>query len=306
MNNVELHPANEPMLQRLPAKLTELGTGMMIRRALPNRQKRMIGAWCFLDHAGPMDIGNGEGMRVGPHPHTGLQTFTWMIEGEVLHRDSLGFEQVISPNQVNLMTAGRGISHSEESPAQHSSRLQLAQFWIALPNEHRYCQPAFQHYPDLPVILQDGFRVTLLVGEALGERAPTEVYTPLVAMDFTANEAATTQLSLNPEFEYGVLVLEGEAVVMGESLTAGVLLDLGIGRTELNMQSTGATRLLLIGGEPFKEDILLWWNFVARTQDEVIEYTRLWNAGEHFGGVKGFQGERLIAPTLPEGVKVHS
>jgi redox-sensitive bicupin YhaK (pirin superfamily) len=302
MSNSELNP----VLLRLSAREAELGEGMMIRRALPNRQKRMIGAWCFLDHAGPADVSSGAGMRVGPHPHTGLQTFTWMIDGEFLHRDSLGYEQLVRPGQVNLMTAGRGISHSEESPAQRSPRLQAAQLWIALPDEHRFCEPAFDHYPELPVIHHDGFRLTVLVGEMLEERAPTHVYSPLVGVDMVATEAAIMYLPLRPDFEYGVLVLEGEAVVAGESLTPGTLLYLGSGRTELALDNAGPVRLLLIGGEPFNEEVLLWWNFVGRTQDEMVEYTRLWNTDEYFGEVKGYQGNRLVAPPLPEGVKVKS
>lgn len=297
-----------PVLQRLPARTAVLGEGMMIRRALPNRHKRMIGAWCFLDHAGPTDVstGTGTGMRVGPHPHTGLQTFTWMIDGEFLHRDSLGYEQLVRPGQVNLMTAGRGIAHSEESPAHRSARLQAAQLWIALPNAHRFCEPAFDHYPELPVIKQDGFQLTVLVGEMLGVCAPTRVYSPLVGLDLVATTAAKTCLPLRPDFEYGVMVMEGEALVAGESLGTGVLLDVGSGRTELTIESIEPVRLLLIGGEPLKEDVLLWWNFVARSQEEIVEYTRLWNAGEYFGEVKGYQGNRLVAPVLEEGMKVKS
>ncbi|HWU84136.1 MAG TPA: pirin family protein, partial [Rhodocyclaceae bacterium] len=134
-----------PIPQRLEARTSILGEGLLIRRALPHRERRMIGAWCFLDHAGPLDVSQGPGMRVGPHPHIGLQTFTWMIEGEILHRDSLGYEQLIRPGQVNLMTAGRGISHSEESPLQRSPGLQLAQLWIALPSNRRDMTPAFEH-----------------------------------------------------------------------------------------------------------------------------------------------------------------
>lgn len=163
------------------ARAAEVG-GLMLRRALPSRERRLIGAWCFLDHAGPADISQTAGMREGPHPHTGLQTFTWMIEGEILHRDSLGHEQLIRPGQVNLMTAGRGIVHSEESLPEHPPRLQAAQLWIALPDAQRHCEPAFEHYPNLPVLERDGFRMTLLVGEALGQRSPVRVYTPLFGM----------------------------------------------------------------------------------------------------------------------------
>ena len=139
------------MLERIEARTAQIGEGFTIRRAVPNRQRRMIGAWCFLDHAGPADYAPGKGLRVGPHPHIGLQTFTWMIEGEVLHRDSLGFEQIIQPGQVNLMTAGHGIAHAEDSVTDNAGRLHAAQLWIALPDDERHRIPNFQHYPDLPL-----------------------------------------------------------------------------------------------------------------------------------------------------------
>src|SRR5262252_7453674 len=150
-----------PAIQRIESKIGSLGEGMIIRRALPTRELRMIGAWCFLDHAGPIGVSIGPGMRVGPHPHIGLQTFTWMIEGEVLHRDSLGNEQVIRPGQVNLMTAGRGIAHSEESLGE-TGTVHAAQLWIALPEAQRQCEPAFVHHPELPIATAGGFRITVL------------------------------------------------------------------------------------------------------------------------------------------------
>lgn len=297
--------STEPAItsRRITARAAQVG-GLMLRRALPNRERRLIGAWCFLDHAGPADISQDAGMRVGPHPHTGLQTFTWMIEGEILHRDSLGHEQLIRPGQVNLMTAGRGIVHSEESQPEHPPRLQAAQLWIALPDVQRHCEPAFAHYPDLPVLERDGFRMTLLVGEALGQRSPVPVYTPLVGMDLVTTASASLDLPLHTGFEYGVLVLEGSANVAGETLEPGTLLDLGQGRNRLGIASSGPARLLLIGGEPFKEEVLLWWNFVARTPAEIADYTARWNAGEYFGEVKGYAGDRLQAPALPDNVRI--
>ncbi|MBQ0754457.1 MAG: pirin family protein [Gammaproteobacteria bacterium] len=296
--------ATTPALRRIEAREALLGGSLLIRRALPNGQKRMIGAWCFLDHAGPADVSAGGGMRVGPHPHTGLQTFSWLIEGEVLHRDSLGYEQILRPGQVNLMTAGRGISHSEESPDVRPDSLQLAQLWIALPDAKRHCEPAFEHHPVLPKHDQDGFTLTLLVGEAFSEKSPAKVYSPLVAIDITTDLAeAKTALPLRPEFEYGVLVLEGSATVCGELVEVGTLLDLGCGRTELTVNVARGARVLLIGGEPFDEEILLWWNYVGRTAEEISEYDRLWNETDHFGEVKNFDGTRLPSPPIPVGLK---
>ena len=181
---------------RYPSRTSIVGEDTQIRRALPNRERRMVGAWCFLDHLGPVQFAPGKGMHVGPHPHIGLQTFTWMIEGEVVHRDSLGYEQVIRPGQVNLMTAGRGIAHTEDS-AQDGAVMHAAQLWIALPDAEKNREPAFQNYADLPTADAGGWRATVLAGSALGLTAPTQVYSPLVGIDFTAAAAADTGLTVN-------------------------------------------------------------------------------------------------------------
>ncbi len=277
-----------------------LGEGMMIRRALPSRQRRMVGAWCFLDHFGPLDATTGRGLRVGPHPHIGLQTFTWPISGEILHRDSLGYEQVIRPGAVNLMTAGRGISHSEESPEQRSPILHGAQLWIALPDALRHMEPAFEHYPSVPTVNRDGFQITIMAGEALGERSPVRVHTPLVGLELLTTDAARSELPLRSSFEHALLVLEGALRVNGEVLAPGTLLFLPTGRDSLSIETSGPARTLLIGGEPFGEEILMWWNFVARTKEEVVQATRDWNAGkDYLGEVRGYGGARLVAPMPP-------
>lgn len=293
---------NSGAVVRIAARIADVG-GMPLRRVLPSRHKRLIGAWCFLDHAGPADVRDSGGMRVGPHPHIGLQTFTWMIEGELIHRDSLGYMQRIRPGQVNLMTAGRGIAHSEESPADRPPRLQAAQLWIALPEAQRHCDPAFEHYPELPGVNRDGIQVTLLVGEWLGLQSPVRVHSPLLGADLTSSGAAATTVPLRPDFEYGAMVLEGGATVAGEALQPGELLVLPAGGASLDIRSDGPVRLLLIGGAPLGEDVLLWWNFVARRQEEVAEATAHWNAGTHFGEVTGFDGPRLAAPPLPANLK---
>lgn len=293
--------------QRIEARTSMLGEGMLIRRALPSREQRMIGAWCFLDHAGPVDVSLGDGMRVGPHPHIGLQTFTWMIAGEVLHRDSLGYEQIIRPGQVNLMTAGHGISHSEESPAQRSPQLHLAQLWIALPDSHRHMPPAFQHYPELPHFALGGFAATLLVGELQDHVSPVQVYTPMLGVDLTSTAAASVIVPLREDFEYGVLVLEGSVEITetshSEALGSGTLLYLPPGQTELDLHCKAAARVLLIGGEPFAENVLLWWNFVARTRAEIVAATEAWNAHSAFGKVEGYVGTELTAPDVPAEIR---
>ena len=263
-------------LQRLPTRLADVG-GIPIHRAIPQRALRKVGAWCFLDHAGPAEP-PPPGMQVGPHPHIGLQTFTWMIEGEVLHRDSLGNEQIIRPGQVNLMTAGRGIAHSEESQTVH---VHAAQLWIALPDSHRHIEPRFQHYPDLPRTKIGDFDATVLAGEALGMTAPAQVHTPLMSVDLHASGQASpakVQFPLRADFEHAVMSLSGQVMVEGETLPEQELIYLPAGRESVNIECSPDSRLLIIGGEPMDEAILLWWNFVARTTEEMQEAQAQWEA----------------------------
>ncbi|MGQ0384879.1 MAG: pirin family protein [Gammaproteobacteria bacterium] len=287
-----------PASERLEARRTTVGDGFDIRRALPNRHRRTIGAWCFLDHAGPADFAAGRGLNVGPHPHIGLQTFSWMIEGTIEHRDSLGCDQWIRPGQVNLMTAGRGIAHSEESPPDEPGRFQLAQLWIALPQREANRDPAFEHYAELPVLDRGGFRITRLAGEFAGERSPARVYTPLIGLDLATAGKAHAELALDAGFEHGVMVLEGHAEIAGGRLDPGVLLYLGTGHERIAISAPQAARLLVIGGEPMREEILIWWNFVARTRAEIESATRDWNEGRRFGDVRGARSTRLVAPDI--------
>ncbi len=285
-------------IERLEAHRAVIGDGFEIRRAVPNRHRRMVGAWCFLDHAGPVHFEPGKGLNIGPHPHIGLQTFTWMIEGEVLHRDSLGCVQLIRPGQVNLMTAGRGISHSEESPSGHAGRFHSTQLWIALPDAERQREPDFHHYPVLPVIDRGGFRITVLAGTCDGEISPARVYTPLIGLDIATRGRAQFVLPLDPSFEHAVLTLEGAPALNGDVLEPGTLLYLGAGHGSLELNSPAQSRVLVIGGAPFGEEILLWWNFVARTPAEMEAARRQWIEGERFGQVHGASGKPLIAPDL--------
>ncbi|WP_416139935.1 pirin family protein [Halomonas sp. HK25] len=287
-------------VQHVAARVAEVG-GIPIHRVLPTRHRRLVGAWCFLDHAGPVVFkGDSRGLQVGPHPHIGLQTFTWMIAGEVLHRDSLGSEQVIRPGQVNLMTAGRGISHTEQS-LPDDPQLHAAQLWIALPHAHRHTAPRFDHYPELPVWREEGVTLTLLVGELKGREAPTLTFSPLVGLDLAAERDTALSLPLRPEFEYALLPLEGEPTLEGEALAVDELAYLGRGRDALELELPAGARVLLIGGEPLGEEVLIWWNFVGHSKAEIAEAQREWEAGgERFGRVAGFtDDERLMPPPLP-------
>ncbi len=284
-------------MKRIEARPSDVG-GIMLRRALPSRELRTVGAWCFLDHAGPAQFAPGEGMHVGPHPHIGLQTFTWMIEGELLHRDSLGNERLIRAGQVNLMTAGHGIVHSEDQ-VRDGGPLHAAQMWIALPDAERERAPDFQHHPELPVIERDGLTITLLVGQVLGQRSPVQVFTPLIGLDLAARDVARTTLPLDAGHEHAALVLRGAATIAGEALKPGTLLELGLGRDRVAIELAADSQVLLLGGEPFGAPPLLWWNFVARTQDELEQALADWNGGSaRFGPVPGATAARLRAPAL--------
>ena len=290
----------EPTLQRIAARAAELGGGMQIRRALPTAARRLIGAWCFLDHFGPADIAASRGLRVGPHPHIGLQTVTWLLDGEVLHRDSLGNLQLIRPGQLNLMTSGLGIAHSEESPEPHPASLHGLQLWIALPDAVRRMSPAFHHYPSLPSLQRDGITMTLVVGEAFGERSPATVHSQLLGLDLLLAAGARCQLPLRGDFEYGLVVTQGTLTLGGETLHPGTLLYLGGGRDSLAVHAERTTHAFLIGGLPLGEPVLMWWNFVARSRAEIEQATDDWNRGAlYLGTVAGYDGPRLSAPVPP-------
>jgi redox-sensitive bicupin YhaK (pirin superfamily) len=284
--------------ERIAVRSAEIGDGLHVRRALPHRDRRMVGAWCFLDHLGPLDFRAGRGLRVGPHPHIGLQTFTWMIDGEAVHRDSLGNEQTIRPGQVNLMSAGHGIAHAEDSVEGRSGSLHAVQLWIALDEAHRHGAPSFRNYPELPMIERDGFRITLLVGESLDRRSPVEVFSPLIGMDIAVADAARTQIPLDPSFEYALLPLVGSVAMDGDAFTPDAMAYLGTGLDRVELRSEDAARFVLIGGAPFGEDVLLWWNFVARTPEEIQAATEDWNAGRRFGEVHGSPSRPLAAPDV--------
>ncbi|HEU5161207.1 MAG TPA: pirin family protein [Streptosporangiaceae bacterium] len=316
MSNLDRHPAEavcgggldvaaEPVRELLPARDVVLGgpRGTLVRRTLPHRDLRMVGAWCFADHYGPDDIAGRAGMRVPPHPHTGLQTVSWLVEGEVLHKDSLGNTQPIRPGQLNLMTAGRGIAHSEESPAGHPPVLHGVQLWVALPGADRDAPPDFAHHPDLPIVtgtaVGRGVAVTVLMGDLDGARSPARAYSPLVAADLDLEAGAAGRLPLRPDFEYAALGLTGDAEVDGVPLGPGPLLYLGTGRSDLTVAADRPSRVLVLGGEPFEERIVMWWNLVGRDHDEVVRAREDWMAGRRFGTVRGYDGDPLPAPALP-------
>jgi quercetin 2,3-dioxygenase len=289
-----------PVLDLLPGKEVLLGESTRVRRLLPTLGRRLVGAWAFVDHYGPDDVAASAGMQVAPHPHTGLQTVSWLLEGAVHHRDSLGSDVSFGPGELALMTAGHGIAHSEQSPVEHPRFLHGAQLWVALPDAHRETAPAFEHHATLPGWTSDGLTTTVLMGSFGGATSPGIAYTPLVGVDLDLTAGADVELPLEPEFEYGLLASSGSATVEGAPLDRGAMLYLGTGRRTLRLTAEEPTRLLLLGGEPFEEQLVMWWNFVGRSGEEIADYAEQWNAESgRFGAVVGYDGDRLGAPPLP-------
>jgi quercetin 2,3-dioxygenase len=292
---IELGPGVVAAVDVVEARKAAIGDGTEVRRLLPQHQLRTIGAWCFLDHYGPDDVSSGPGMRVPPHPHIGLQTASWLFDGQVLHRDSLGNTQLIRPGELNLMTSGRAIAHSEESPRERPAALHGVQLWIALPESERHRDPWFAHHADLPVIDRDGASVTVIVGEFAGERSPATIYTPLIGLQILTRDST---IPLNPAFEHGVLAADGPASVAGTAIAPGQLAHLPVGLGSVRLTAPEERRFLIIGGAPFGERLVMWWNFVARTSAEVEQARTEWTEGR-FGTVTGYDGDPLPAPPLP-------
>jgi len=293
--------ATDPDSMLLPGHDVPLGRYTTVRRLLPVRQRRMIGAWCFVDHFGPDDVTGRPGMQVAPHPHTGLQTVTWLVDGVVDHRDSLGSDQQITPGQLNLMTAGSGIAHSEYTPPEHPSSMHGLQLWIALPDDCRHDPARFEHHPHLPVHQHGDATITVVVGDFAGVRSPARVHSALVGAQILVAAAANHVLPVDPAFEHGVLVMDGTATVAGTELVPGSLLYLGPNRDDISFDVTGPARLFLLGGEPFDERLVMWWNFVGHSHDEIATACDDWMAGRRFGQVAGCAAEPIPAPPLPTG-----
>lgn len=276
---------------------TSLGS-LPIRRALPVRDRRLIGPWCFLDRYGPLAFTDQKPMDVAPHPHIGLQTVSWLLDGEVVHHDSLGFEAVVRPGGVNVMTSGIGIAHSEETPKQNRGRLDGVQLWIALPEAQRHTDPTFQHVAHVPQVELHGGLAQVFAGELEGTSSPAKVWSDLVGIDLRVHKGSTVRLPTAPAREYGILVLSGDAEIEGRPLETDTMYYFGRGRAELPLRSVEGARLLVIGGVPFREPVLMWWNFLAGTPEEIATARADWEEGRRFGSVSSYKGDRLAAPPL--------
>ncbi|HEY5437407.1 MAG TPA: pirin family protein [Acidimicrobiales bacterium] len=253
--------------------------GLTVRRALPTRGRRTVGAWCFVDHMGPESITPGRSFDVAPHPHIGLQTVTWLFSGAFLHRDSLGSEQLIRAGELNLMTSGHGVAHSEENPGLTSGEVHGMQLWVALPASSREGAAAFEHLTGLPQLDLANASATVLVGSFAALESKARHDTEHVGVELDLRGGVTT-FDLVPSYEYAIIVASGEVRLDGQVITPGQLGYLGTGRDECALESRGPARAMLIGGEPFEERPFMWWNFVARTQDEITDAWRAWMSGD--------------------------
>jgi len=278
------HSSATPTIEITDSRTATVG-GVTVRRALPRRVRRTVGAWCFADHLGPAAATENDGLDIGPHPHIGLQTVTWLLDGQVLHRDSLGCEQVVAPGQLNLMTAGAGVAHAEETTGTYVGRLHGIQLWVALPERTRHGGAAFEHHGSLPQLDLDRAVATVLLGSFAGAVSPARSDTPLVGVDL-ALQRGTTTVPLVRGFEYAMVVLDGAVQVDGRPVRPGQLAYLGEGRDELAVQVSDPTRAMLLGGEPFESPIVMWWNFVGRSREEIAAAWRDWDRGaDRFGRV---------------------
>lgn len=278
-------------------------TNIKVARVLPHRQKRTIGAFCFVDYFGPTD--QTDSMVVAQHPHTGLQTVTWLFEGHIEHRDSVGSIQEIFPGQLNLMTAGKGISHSELSK-QTKGNLHGVQLWVALDEQSRFQKPFFEHLSDIPETVFDGITAKVFIGELGTAKSAAKHFTPMVAAELRAIEGQH-QIAVNKNFEHGVMLISGSATVNGIELSTGSMAYLEPGTTEIEL-TTSDSILILIGGEPFGEKLVMWWNFIARSHEEIVAMRSEWNELSHregeqidsFGQFADDIGGWIPAPDMPK------
>ncbi|MDQ1530333.1 MAG: quercetin 2,3-dioxygenase [Microbacteriaceae bacterium] len=283
---------------------------MLVQRSLPQRRRSLIGAWCFLDHYGPDDVSQ-RGMRVPGHPHTGLQTVTWLFEGEVEHRDTTGAVAVVRPGEMNLMTAGLGVAHSEYSTP-GTTRVHGAQLWVALPDGAATGNRAFEHYVP-PLLRVAGAEVRVFLGEWLGATGGPRTFTRLFGAEVVLRAGTEWRVPVDARDEIGVLVDRGVVAVEGVTTRRSQLVALPPGRTELELRAEPGedARVLVLGGEPFASPIVMWWNFVGRDHDDIVRARADWQrqvdaakAGEPADGRFGphpasWGGTVLPAPELP-------
>ncbi|QHD86999.1 pirin family protein [Gordonia sp. JH63] len=278
---------------------------MTVHRTLPQRSRSLIGAWCFIDHYGPDDVASSGGMDVPPHPHTGLQTVSWLFTGEVEHRDTMGNHAMVRPGEINLMTAGHGIAHTEVSTPD-TTTLHGVQLWVALPAENADTARDFAHHrPD--ALDLGGVTARVFLGELFGTRSPVHTFTPLTGAQLDFAPGVAVDIDVDPEHEHGILVDTGSVEVAGADaapLARTELGYIGLGARRITLTNVAETdaRVIFLGGAPLAEDIVMWWNFIGRTHDDIVGFRDQWEArSERFGQVQGYVGatQHLPAPPLP-------
>jgi len=289
---------NNASFTRVHPRERDLGDGFIVRRALPHAQARSVGPFVFFDHMGPVELKPGQGMDVRPHPHIGLATVTWLFEGGIRHRDSLGHDQEIRPGEVNWMTAGRGIVHSERSPDDlraQGGRLHGVQTWVALPAEHDETEPGFHHYDasQFPALERSGVRMRLMAGEAWGAASPVKVFAPTLFAEVRMQAGARLELPAEHP-EQGVYVVDGEVEMGTERLAQG---ELGVHRGDdpPPLRARADSLLVLVGGAPLDGPRIVWWNFVARDRARIEQAGKDWKEGR-FGIVPGDDKEFIPLP----------
>ncbi|TCD04930.1 pirin family protein [Erythrobacteraceae bacterium CFH 75059] len=289
---------DDPVEQTITPVAHDLGQ-FEVRRALPSKARSMVGPFIFVDQFGPAQLALGEGMDVRPHPHINLATVTWLFEGAIDHRDSVGSFATIRPGQVNLMTAGRGIVHSERSPSQDRARgprLYGMQTWLALPDEREELDPAFEAQTELPIVEDSGARATVVMGTLWGRRAPTTTHADTIYADIVLGARSSIPVDADAD-ERAVMLIAGDAAIGGVPLNLYELTVLRPGLA-LKLESATGARVVLLGGEAFRTPRHVWWNFVSSSRDRIEQAKRDWLAGR-FPLVPGDTEEYIPLPERP-------
>lgn len=287
----------------LQAKSQQLTPQLKVHRILPQRDLRMVGPWCFLDHFGPVAPSNYQAFDVAPHPHIGLQTITWLFSGELTHLDSLGYQQPLRAGQLNLMTAGNGISHAEIADEQVEHALHGLQLWAALPEHHEAIEPDFEHHRELPHFALDGVTAELIIGDYGKHKSPATCYHPTLALLLTTPKVQTVEIALEREFEYAIYVVEGSVHSHKQTVKPHQLVYLGANRKHIQLELAADSRVLILGGVPFAEPVVMWWNYVSHSGDRLRQADADWRAGHRrFGEIPRYHGARTLGPEIPAAV----